>query len=379
MLTRESIPGLLDIAYRQAKEGEYILAAHTFLQAVEVDPSKMMSSFVWHNIAAVVTGDVPHGNWSKYPILIPKDLVPKHVAAQLARSPNQCLLQGYPGPYVNPPTEAEIRKLIADLRGILQRFSKATSDSARPHRSTIPQSSTSAPLRPTESRQAAAVAKNNSAAATSKREASQPQYFVYVRQHHEGPYTYADLLCRFRELPSPARGPGVLIKNSGLRLCFLGDPSLREEATFWTKGMADYVTVDELFRSDPVASPPNVLVDSDHDTPVTDQLSSRQRGINELKRVMLSDPDSQARKEALLEFMSGEEPVEVLVLTGVAVLSDDAEIRRLTVEHLNNKGNGHRARALINSWRREGGLMTMAGAMTTEQISRSADIEGQLR
>lgn len=82
---------------------------------------------------------------------------------------------------------------------------------------------TAAPSVPTDSRQHAEVPQIDPSAAKSKNEASQPQYFVYVRQQHSGPYTRAELLSRFR------------------------DSSSREDATFWTKGMTTYETVEALF------------------------------------------------------------------------------------------------------------------------------------
>jgi len=333
MLTSEAIPGLLDMANRQAADGQCIPAIHTLLEAIEVDPKRMIGSFVWTHIAAVVTGNIPQSNayFLKWPIItLPRDMVPEHIVAQLNRLPNHSLIPGYTGEYVEPPTEKEIRRLTSELREILRRFS-------------------------------AVVAKSNSSTATPKKEYSQPKkehsqpkYFLYVRQKHEGPYTHAELLARFR------------------------DPSSREDATFWTKGMPGYVTVDELYVSNTTEQLKDRPADPNDGAPIADQLSGKTRGITELKRVMLSDPNPKERKDALLEFIRSDEAVEVLVLTGVAVLSADEEIRRLAVDHINRKGNGDRARALIDSWHREGALLTMAGRMTTEQSTRAADIKCQL-
>ena len=127
-ITREDIPELLDIAYEQADRGECLAAVHTFLQAVEIEPKVMMSSRAWLSIASVVTGDVDvlprhPKNWIK----LPKELVPDRVRAQLSRLPNDSLLPGYPGPYIEPPNETEIRELIADLRKILRRYAGTNS------------------------------------------------------------------------------------------------------------------------------------------------------------------------------------------------------------------------------------------------------------
>lgn len=125
VLRRDAIPGLIDIAEKQAKAGECLSAVRTFLQAAEIEPVFMMSSAIWSRIGAVFTGVAPHRYW-KSSVALPKELISDQVLAQLARLPNYSISPGYTGPDVEPPTEAEIRKLIADLRGILKRFAESS-------------------------------------------------------------------------------------------------------------------------------------------------------------------------------------------------------------------------------------------------------------
>ncbi len=127
-LTRTSIPGLLDTGTAQAKAGECLAAVESFIRAVEIEPEFMMDSSAWKHISSVFTGkDAP--GWGKNWIYVPKELIPDDVLKHLERLPNYSTLPGYHGPYVQPPTKAEILNLIADLRIILKHFEESVSGS----------------------------------------------------------------------------------------------------------------------------------------------------------------------------------------------------------------------------------------------------------
>jgi hypothetical protein len=124
-LTRTSIPGLLDTGTAQAKAGECLAAVESFIQAVEIDPEFMMDSCAWEHIGSVFTGkNAPV--WGKNWICVPKELIPDDIRIQLERLPT--FLNH--GPYVQPPTKAEILSLIADLRKILKSFAESISGSS---------------------------------------------------------------------------------------------------------------------------------------------------------------------------------------------------------------------------------------------------------
>ena len=91
---------------------------------------------------------------------------------------------------------------------------------------------------------------------------------------------------------------------------------------------------------------------------------------------VLNSPDPAERKSALLSFIDCQEPTEVLVLTGVAVLSDDPEVRRIALDRIVARDHAERAVALIRSWRETGGLLSLAGPMNAEHRMRAAEIEG---
>jgi len=94
-----------------------------------------------------------------------------------------------------------------------------------------------------------------------------------------------------------------------------------------------------------------------------------------LIQTILEHEDPVVRKEALATLIQEGRATEVLVLTGVSVLSDDPEVRRLALTRLDERGDASRAILLIRSWRDEGSLLAMAEAMNAEQQTRAAEIE----
>jgi hypothetical protein len=127
---RAAIPPLIDAGQTQARAGECLAAVESFLRAVEIEPEFMMSSLVWQHIGSVFTGVEPPV-WGRQWIRIPEELIPDGLMSRLSRLPNQSRLPGYPGPYVEPPSEAEIVALIADLRSILTRYADRPADTDR--------------------------------------------------------------------------------------------------------------------------------------------------------------------------------------------------------------------------------------------------------
>jgi hypothetical protein len=214
---RSAIPPLLDAGQAQAKAGECLAAVESFLRAVEIEPEFMMGSLAWQHIGSVFTGVHPPV-WGKQWIRIPKGWIPDGVLSRLSRLPNQSRLPGYPGPYVEPPTEAEIVALISDLRSILKRYA--------------------------------------------------------------------------------------------------GRPEARHMAN------DSFDDINEL-QSD---------------------------NIDKLKIIMLEDSDQARRMAALEKFISGTEPVEVMVLSEIACRSADPSVRARAIERLRERGNKPRARLLISLW-----------------------------
>jgi hypothetical protein len=128
--TRADIPPLLDAAQDKAKSGECLAAVEFFLQAVEIDPVFMMDSLAWQHLASVFTGVQPPV-WGKNWVRIPKELIPENVLSRLSRLPVPSKPAGYTGTHVEPPGEAEIIGLIADLRSILNNSKEITSETVR--------------------------------------------------------------------------------------------------------------------------------------------------------------------------------------------------------------------------------------------------------
>ena len=99
--------------------------------------------------------------------------------------------------------------------------------------------------------------------------------------------------------------------------------------------------------------------------------------VNVMKNI-LTGSNADTRKAALMELLARREPAEVLMLTGISVLSEDREIRAVALDALASRGNGRRAVSLLTSWRRDGSLPTVAGAMTGEQRLRASEVFGDL-
>ncbi len=98
----------------------------------------------------------------------------------------------------------------------------------------------------------------------------------------------------------------------------------------------------------------------------------------DVMKIILAEPDSDTRKAVLMELIARREPAEVLMLTGISVLSEDDEIRAIALDALASRGTGRRAGSLLTSWRRDGSLLAVAGAMTGEQRLRASEVMGEL-
>jgi hypothetical protein len=79
--------------------------------------------------------------------------------------------------------------------------------------------------------------------------------------------------------------------------------------------------------------------------------------------------------DALARLIHQERSTEVLELTGISVLSNDPAVRRAALQGLDEHGAAERVISLIRSWREEGSLTALAGAMNAEQRMRAAEIE----
>jgi hypothetical protein len=95
---------------------------------------------------------------------------------------------------------------------------------------------------------------------------------------------------------------------------------------------------------------------------------------------ILSEQDPAKRKENLDQRLAERLPADLIVFTALSVLSDDDDIRRTVLEHVdarNREESGTTARLieLIRSWRREGALMTWPEPMDDKQKGRAAEIE----
>ncbi|HLO31290.1 MAG TPA: hypothetical protein VK249_19225 [Anaerolineales bacterium] len=101
--------------------------------------------------------------------------------------------------------------------------------------------------------------------------------------------------------------------------------------------------------------------------------------INYFKDI-LSEEDPIKRKENLGKRLAERLPADLIVFTALSVLSDDNEIRRTVLQHIdarNQEDSNTSAKViqLIQSWRREGALMTWPEPMNDIQKSRAAQIE----
>jgi hypothetical protein len=94
-----------------------------------------------------------------------------------------------------------------------------------------------------------------------------------------------------------------------------------------------------------------------------------------LLKTALEGTDAAVRRQAVLDLIADQRATEVLELTGIAVLSDDPDVRRLALRRLDDRGAADRAIGLIRSWRREGALMGVSEQMNADERSRAAEIE----
>jgi len=95
---------------------------------------------------------------------------------------------------------------------------------------------------------------------------------------------------------------------------------------------------------------------------------------------ILSEKNPVKRKENLDKRLAERLPADLIVFTALSVLSDDNEIRRTVLEHIDarERAEGNTAAriiVLIQSWRREGALMTWPEPMTDVENKRAAEIE----
>lgn len=95
---------------------------------------------------------------------------------------------------------------------------------------------------------------------------------------------------------------------------------------------------------------------------------------------ILSETDPVKRMENLRERLAERLPADLIVFTAISVLSDDSVIRRTVLEHVDAReqaeGNtAARIILLLQSWRKEGALMTWPEPMNDVQKRRAAEIE----
>lgn len=98
---------------------------------------------------------------------------------------------------------------------------------------------------------------------------------------------------------------------------------------------------------------------------------------------IVSEKDPAIRKKNLDALIAERTPSEILVLTIISIVSDDEVIRRTALERIDkrNQQEGNtaaRVASLIDSWRREGAIMTWPEPMNAEERMRAAEIEGAL-
>ena len=99
---------------------------------------------------------------------------------------------------------------------------------------------------------------------------------------------------------------------------------------------------------------------------------------------IVREGDPIRRKENLAKLIAERTPAEVLVLTAISVLSEDAMIRRAALERLDecNRDEGNTAArviVLLQSWKADGALLTWPNAMDANQTSRALQIEAAYR
>ena len=99
---------------------------------------------------------------------------------------------------------------------------------------------------------------------------------------------------------------------------------------------------------------------------------------------IVSETDAPTRKKNLDALIAERTPSEILVLTILSIVSDDDVVCRTALGRLDdrNRGEGNtaaRVSGLIDSWRREGAMMTWPEPMNDVQKKRAAEIETACR
>ena len=94
---------------------------------------------------------------------------------------------------------------------------------------------------------------------------------------------------------------------------------------------------------------------------------------------IVSEEDPVKRKENLDKLIAERTPSELLVLTVISIVSDDDVIRRTALERIDarNREEGNAAArviSVIQSWRREGAVMTWPEPMDQAQ----GDVRGHV-
>ena len=95
---------------------------------------------------------------------------------------------------------------------------------------------------------------------------------------------------------------------------------------------------------------------------------------------ILNEKNAEKRKKNLDKLIEEKTPTELLVMTAIAVLSEDDLIRKTALERVDERNAEEgdaagRVVSLIQSWRREGALMTWPEPMNEKQERRAEDIE----
>jgi hypothetical protein len=102
-------------------------------------------------------------------------------------------------------------------------------------------------------------------------------------------------------------------------------------------------------------------------------------GINYVADI-IKEADASKRIANLDRLIAERMPAELLVLTAISVLSDDPRVRRTALERVDSRNTSEgnaaaRVISLLQSWSREGQLMTYPHSMDDAQKTRAAEIE----
>jgi|SRR5215212_2206694 len=95
---------------------------------------------------------------------------------------------------------------------------------------------------------------------------------------------------------------------------------------------------------------------------------------------ILDEKDPARRIENLKKLIADRPPTEILVLSILAIVSEDDNVRRVALERLDERNAAEgttsaRVATLIKSWRSEGMIMTWPEPMTDVQAARASSIE----